>query len=96
MRGFQNGKRCDPITCDAFRTPAHSTFKGPKGTAMAGSRVFVTCDKGYEERGYDKGLARNPLCLDTGAPLPSLPPLPPLPLLPPPPPPPSPPPLSSC
>lgn len=62
---WENGKRCDPITCDAFRTPAHSTFKGPKGTAMAGSRVFVTCDKGYEERGYDKGLARNPLCLDT-------------------------------
>ena len=34
-----------------FITPAHSTFRGPRGAVMAGTQVFITCDAGYRASG---------------------------------------------
>ncbi|EKX47356.1 hypothetical protein GUITHDRAFT_137535 [Guillardia theta CCMP2712] len=63
---WEQGKTCEPIMCDSFQAPAHSTFNGPRTRVLAGTQVFVSCDEGYQASGVSRGLTASPKCLDSG------------------------------
>eukprot|EP00960_Hanusia_phi_P003607 107001-Hanusia_phi.AAC.3 len=45
---WEQGKTCDPIMCDSFQAPPHSSFSGPRTRVLAGTQVFVSCNEGYK------------------------------------------------
>ena len=45
---FDEGKRCEPIMCSAYRPPAHGGV-WPDSPVQAGTSVEVYCFEGYEE-----------------------------------------------